>query len=457
VLQVPAIDAQQLVDNGFDIGPWPSGEGKTNATWLTPFMRLLISADPAASRALDRLPKDLLDASPAQLKDVAAVAKSVKVLFADLAANPETAIRMRLAAAGAQEPGNEQLAALLADLPPSQLAIAQQWFADAKPLVARPPPKPPAKPVAPAKPGQDLLSDDAAPAQPPAKTPAGNDLLNDDPAPAKPPAKERGGGDLLADDPPKAAAPPAKKPEAANDLLEDDAPAKPAAKPAPAAVPASKPSAAPANDLLTDDAPPAPKPPAAPAVAPPVSPAPAAATPPAAHAPSAPTKPIPGWFVDANSYSISFRPLGHGNKFLRAWLEKTRATTTSPKQLRDVNRELRGDGGAAASCIKCHALPETDVSRQIIWSPAQRPDGRGFEKFSHAPHMMQIGTTCTTCHTPAKTAALGVAARHDFLSMKKETCMTCHVKSLAGDNCLTCHNYHIELKPLRDILLTVKP
>ena len=80
--------------------------------------------------------------------------------------------------------------------------------------------------------------------------------------------------------------------------------------------------------------------------------------------------------------------------------------------------------------------------------------------FSHAAHLNLLHATglsllddkeCTTCHVPDLQAnfASGFKDRDpttfqaNFQAMPRQVCVECHTADKAGDNCRTCHNYHL--------------
>ncbi len=96
---LPAIDTISLDEAGIGIGQWPADAGIAESG-ITPFMRLLLSADPAVAADLtvvDRLDLlDLLDASDEELESVARVAWAIKALAQELADGGHGAIASRI-------------------------------------------------------------------------------------------------------------------------------------------------------------------------------------------------------------------------------------------------------------------------------------------------------------------------------------------------------------------------
>jgi cytochrome c551/c552 len=221
-----------------------------------------------------------------------------------------------------------------------------------------------------------------------------------------------------------------------DDLLADPAPAKPADK----------------DDLLTDE----------PAVAPkPVATAAKASTPAAAPAleyDDAEARVAEGgWYRRDNTYTIYYRPSGHADEFLTAWLET--AASDSMPAARTIYAELASPK-APGVCMKCHTTDRTGNTSQVNWLTSRpQPQHRPFTKFKHAPHFSLMGVQgCSTCHVMDLKADYASAFgdsrdstifHSNFAPLTKNSCVACHQPSLAGASCQECHNYHTgELRQL---------
>ncbi len=244
--------------------------------------------------------------------------------------------------------------------------------------------------------------------------------------------------------------------------------AKPAAAPAPAApAPAAKPAAS--GDLLGDDLlgdapkPAVPKPAAdddllgGDLLGGPATPAKPATSPaPKAPAPVAPEKWVAagGWHVSAADFTLRYKPAGHGDAFLRAWLDLTAQPAASATTTSAIFTQI----ATASSCIKCHsvdAAPAPSAGLLVQWhADAPKPQLHTFTKFSHGTHFSLLDAKgCQTCHqlapaSPAYTAAF--KENHDpakfvssFQPLNQATCAQCHQERGAGTSCLLCHNYHV--------------
>jgi hypothetical protein len=157
-----------------------------------------------------------------------------------------------------------------------------------------------------------------------------------------------------------------------------------------------------------------------------------------------------GWFRSANDFSISYRPAGHADSFLRGWIH------------------FSGEAGAAGlfdslanpkapgTCVKCHGV-ESAPALHVNWrAQGSLPAPRTTTRFKHGPHFSLIGDQgCLTCHTldtasPADAYAKSFGTNRNaavfhsnFLPIAKTTCMECHTESRAGESCQICHRYHV--------------
>jgi hypothetical protein len=160
-----------------------------------------------------------------------------------------------------------------------------------------------------------------------------------------------------------------------------------------------------------------------------------------------------GWY--RQDYAIFYRPAGHKDKFIYSWLFLT--GPQAPK----------GDKGAAAavfdaltasdaqgSCIKCHSVDNIPGKGRLVnFSPPSVESKQGrFTNFVHEPHLSMLENRgCLTCHNLERgrpylksyeqTDPLRFAS--NFGAVKKELCQTCHTSSMARQDCLLCHKYHV--------------
>jgi len=144
MLALPMLDTNQLRKAGFEIDGWPEEASGDFDGRLPPAMKLLLSADPAASRTIEQLGADFdfADIDPenkTHLEACATLAKGITRLLADLSQRSSTAIRERLTMALGQDVSEAQVAGLLAGL--SDEAIQQAtstWFPGSSPSPADP-------------------------------------------------------------------------------------------------------------------------------------------------------------------------------------------------------------------------------------------------------------------------------------------------------------------------------
>jgi hypothetical protein len=160
-----------------------------------------------------------------------------------------------------------------------------------------------------------------------------------------------------------------------------------------------------------------------------------------------------GWY--RQDYAIFYRPIGHKDKFLYSWL-----SLTGPKA-------PKGDKGPAAavfdlltnkdaqgSCTKCHSVDDIrGKGRLVNFSPPTVENKQGrFTNFIHEPHFGVLENRgCLTCHTLEKGRPYLKSYEQgnprnfvsNFGAVKKDLCQTCHTGSMARQDCLLCHKYHV--------------
>jgi hypothetical protein len=160
-----------------------------------------------------------------------------------------------------------------------------------------------------------------------------------------------------------------------------------------------------------------------------------------------------GWY--RQDYTIFYRPTGHKDKFIYSWL-----FLTGPQA-------QKGDASPAAavfdfltskdaqgSCSKCHSVDEIQRKGRVInFSPPSVASKQGrFTHFIHEPHfgiLEQRG--CLTCHSLEKGGPYLQSYeqgnpkifKSNFGAVKKELCQSCHTSSMARQDCLLCHKYHV--------------
>lgn len=160
-----------------------------------------------------------------------------------------------------------------------------------------------------------------------------------------------------------------------------------------------------------------------------------------------------GWYLDGDV--LRYRPAGHKDPFLKAWISLT-ARVHEVKAAKDeantLFRHLTRDK-APGKCASCHSIDKTDAGVVVNWAPF-RPDEsrREFTHFTHAAHFTLMSKDgCVDCHKLDGKADYAAGFKdqdpHTFASnfhaQKRDLCADCHNPEQAGDDCLTCHNYHV--------------
>lgn len=162
-----------------------------------------------------------------------------------------------------------------------------------------------------------------------------------------------------------------------------------------------------------------------------------------------------GWYRQDADFVLLYRPIGHPDPFLCAWLEFT-ARASGPKQARATAAIFTrlSNPKAPGMCMKCHSVDvQAGQRKRIHWAAARpAPHERKVTRFAHAVHFSLLDDKgCHTCH--ALNPEAGVMQTYtqtdpliftsNFQPMRKAVCTTCHTSERAGDTCLTCHNYHL--------------
>ena len=160
-----------------------------------------------------------------------------------------------------------------------------------------------------------------------------------------------------------------------------------------------------------------------------------------------------GWY--RQDYAIFYRPTGHKDKFIYAWL-----SLTGPQAPKGDRRpaaaifDLLTTKDAQGSCTKCHSVDDIrGKGRLVNFSPPSLESKQGrFTNFIHEPHFGILENRgCLTCHNLEKgrpylkSYEQGDAKNFvsNFAAVKKDLCQTCHTSNLARQDCLLCHKYHV--------------
>jgi hypothetical protein len=160
-----------------------------------------------------------------------------------------------------------------------------------------------------------------------------------------------------------------------------------------------------------------------------------------------------GWY--RQDYAIFYRPTGHKDKFIFSWLFLT--GPQAPKGDRSpaaavfdylTNKDAQG------SCTKCHSVDDIQGRGRLVnFSPAKVETNQGrFTNFIHEPHFGVLESRgCLACHNLEKGRPYLESYEQrnpknfvsNFGAVKKDFCQTCHATSMARQDCLLCHKYHI--------------
>jgi hypothetical protein len=160
-----------------------------------------------------------------------------------------------------------------------------------------------------------------------------------------------------------------------------------------------------------------------------------------------------GWY--RQDYAIFYRPAGHRDRFIYSWLWLT--GPQAPKGDRSPAAavfDLLTDKDAQGSCAKCHSVDDFGGKGRLAnFSPPSVRSKQGrFTNFIHEPHFGVLGNRgCLTCHNLEKDRPYLKSYEQgnpqnfvsNFGAVKKDLCQTCHTSSMARQDCLLCHKYHV--------------
>ena len=161
-----------------------------------------------------------------------------------------------------------------------------------------------------------------------------------------------------------------------------------------------------------------------------------------------------GWY--RQNHAIFYRPIGHKDKFIQSWLVLT--GPHAPKGDRSPAAavfDLLTGKDAQGSCAKCHSVDDMRGKGRIVnFTPLSIESKRGrFTNFIHEPHFgIMEKRGCLTCHDLEKGSPYlrsyeqgnPKAFVANFAAVKKDLCQTCHTSSMARQDCLLCHKYHVD-------------
>ena len=161
-----------------------------------------------------------------------------------------------------------------------------------------------------------------------------------------------------------------------------------------------------------------------------------------------------GWVRDDQTFALRYRPTGHADPWLTAWITYLAESTSGPqkKNAESLLTQIMKPT-APGMCGSCHSVDRlADGSLAVNWIAKQSTTKQSFTVFSHAPHVLQTQLSdCSTCHRLEKEAAVMTSYTAQdprtfaagFHQFTKQDCATCHKDGAAGDSCTQCHRYHI--------------
>jgi hypothetical protein len=174
-----------------------------------------------------------------------------------------------------------------------------------------------------------------------------------------------------------------------------------------------------------------------------------------------PTPSAPGaWFYDAATLSIRYLPTGHADPLLTAWATQLAvAESLSDRPLNLAAFKEMTQPTAPGLCASCHSVEQAPNGAVAIhWRAADRSAGpRAFTEFSHGPHLLLPELAdCAACHkidpqsdsSKSYSSWNAAAFVSDFRPIAKQDCAACHTSRAAGDQCQSCHNYHVRVESL---------
>ena len=93
-----------------------------------------------------------------------------------------------------------------------------------------------------------------------------------------------------------------------------------------------------------------------------------------------------GWYRPAESFTLFYRPKGHADPFLVAWLTaaaRLSGTAGSPEARQAFQRLT--DPQNPGLCMKCHTVSESGTKPVVHWRPVEsEPKEKTFTTFNHS-------------------------------------------------------------------------
>jgi len=162
-----------------------------------------------------------------------------------------------------------------------------------------------------------------------------------------------------------------------------------------------------------------------------------------------------GWFRDETTLSIRYRPTGHADPWVTAWIDVlVEASTGTHAAIAKPLLKQMMLPTAAGQCGSCHSVDRLPDNRYVVrWFAKQAEDvPPSFTTFSHAPHLSQAQLAdCQACHEINPLANVMASYTENapekfangFRALTKRSCAECHTPHGAGDSCMQCHKYHV--------------
>lgn len=162
-----------------------------------------------------------------------------------------------------------------------------------------------------------------------------------------------------------------------------------------------------------------------------------------------------GWFSDETTLSIRYRPSGHADPWITAWIDILTESTNGAYA--EITKPLLAEvmsPTAAGQCGSCHSVDRLEDNRCVVQWFAKKAEHipPSFTKFSHGPHLTQSQLAdCQACHQINPLAKVmdtyagnsPTEFQDGFQPLTKQSCAECHTAGAAGDSCTQCHQYHV--------------
>ena len=427
LLTLPGLDVDTLKQKNVQIGTWPEeAEGE-----LSPLMKLLIGRDEERRKTLEVTDEldllDLTEATPDQIAQVEKLAWEVKRLLHGLATSAPAEILKPLTHTTRNRLDQQLIAKLIASLPRDVLVGAQrEWLPDLADEIGRRSDKKPTSllvstPNSNSSKTGNSVSAKATNSDQKQDAPSKEQTVKKDPVDSVTPGKGKSWridpfgrlvkGNRTPEDSPEDHAPVEAESHTAENVPDTETP----------------------DDKNTDNE--------------------NRQEPDLQEIDAESWAELGGWY--RKDYSILYRPAGHADRFLRAWLDFTAElfSEADGNLAASAFKELTGKD-AQGQCTKCHSVEAARDNRRIMkWMPSSYATRESpFTSFSHEPHLGLVKEKgCLTCHDMSGTKGyLDTYKGHDpykfvsnFKPVTKEICASCHGQKKARQDCLLCHKYHV--------------